>query len=312
MELKNSASEESESLLLREFSASSNSDHRNHHKNTIQYSKPVIQINSTNNCDSHNNYNQLKSCDCQLQTGKHNNNNHQCFEDITLNDDEHYQLLSSFADNDGNFSQNEQSTGAVFRQMLLPFIVAGLGSTFAGIILERITTTTSTSTTDSSTVNSTANSSSTSISTLATHSAVSVFSAIPQLEIMVPAFIGLIGNIQTTLASRLSTAANLGALDKGNEGCHNQRLEILTGNAAVVLCQAAFTGLFAALASLAISTCSSSTRAEISFDGVLLLCSSAVLTSTVAAALMATLIFTIVLTSRKYGVNPGRWVGGNS
>ncbi len=311
MELKNSASEESESLLLREFSASSNSDHRNNHKNTIQYSKPVIQISSTNNCDSHN-YNQLRCCDCQLQTGKHNNNNHQCFEDITLNDDEHYQLLSSFADNDSNFSKDEQSTGAVFRQMLLPFIVAGLGSTFAGIILERITTTTSTSTTDSSTVNSTANSSSTSISTLATHSAVSVFSAIPQLEIMVPAFIGLIGNIQTTLASRLSTAANLGALDKGNEGCHNQRLEILTGNAAVVLCQAAFTGLFAALASLAISTCSSSTRAEISFDGVLLLCSSAVLTSTVAAALMATLIFTIVLTSRKYGVNPGRWVGGNS
>ena len=40
-----------------------------------------------------------------------------------------------------------------------------------------------------------------------------VFRSLPELFIMVPALIGLKGNLEMTLASRLSTHANLGHLD---------------------------------------------------------------------------------------------------
>ena len=40
-----------------------------------------------------------------------------------------------------------------------------------------------------------------------------VFREVPELFILVPALLGLKGNLEMTLASRLSTAANLGNLD---------------------------------------------------------------------------------------------------
>ena len=40
-----------------------------------------------------------------------------------------------------------------------------------------------------------------------------VFREVPELFILVPALLGLKGNLEMTLASRLSTAANLGILD---------------------------------------------------------------------------------------------------
>ena len=40
-----------------------------------------------------------------------------------------------------------------------------------------------------------------------------VFKEVPELFILVPALLGLKGNLEMTLASRLSTAANLGILD---------------------------------------------------------------------------------------------------
>ena len=149
------------------------------------------------------------------------------------------------------------------------FIIAGFGSVFAGIVLNAVTQWT-------------------------------VFENTPQFEIMISAFIGLIGNIETTLASRLSTQANLGRLDDWDT-----RISVLSGNMLVVQCQAAALGLFAALASLLMSTFNTSTREAISLETALLLCSSSVVTSVIANTILATLISIVILVARKFRINPG-------
>lgn len=56
-----------------------------------------------------------------------------------------------------------------------------------------------------------------------------VFRDVSELFIMVPALLGLKGNLEMTLASRLSTHANLGHLDK-RENC----LSMIVGNMALI------------------------------------------------------------------------------
>ncbi|XP_017493698.1 PREDICTED: solute carrier family 41 member 1-like [Rhagoletis zephyria] len=126
-----------------------------------------------------------------------------------------------------------------------------------------------------------------------------VFQAVPQLEIMVPAFLGLIGNIETTLASRLSTHANIGTLDTW-QGLKT----IMTGNMLVVQCQASTVGLFAALASLAMSTIKKKTRQTITLDSALMLASGSVITSIIANSILATVISIVIITARKFRINP--------
>ena len=123
----------------------------------------------------------------------------------------------------------------------------------------------------------------------------------PQLEIMVPAFLGLIGNIETTLASRLSTHANLGTLDTWS-GLKS----ILLGNLLVVQCQASTVGLFAALASLLMSSLQASTRQSITLSNALLLSSGSVLTSVIANSILATVISIVIVGARRFRVNPGK------
>ena len=166
-----------------------------------------------------------------------------------------------------------QSSWIVLKQMLIPFLIAGMGSVGAGIVLNDVQDSDS-------------------------------FKAIPQLLIMVTSFLGLIGNIETTLASRLSTHSNLGTLDK-----FSQLKSMVTANSAVVLCQAATVGLFAAFASLAmyyITGASDPISSDITVAKlILLLCASSVATSIVANTLLATAITSVIVMSRKVGINPG-------
>lgn len=170
-----------------------------------------------------------------------------------------------------NSSYEPESWKMVLRQMWIPFLIAGFGSVFAGIVLNAVTQW-------------------------------SVFHDVPQLEIMVPAFLGLIGNIQTTLASRLSTAANLGILD-----CPKQLVSILWGNLLIVQCQAPILGMFAACASLAISSLNQRTRTNITWEHTLLLASGSVLTSIVSNTLLSATISAVIVASRKLKLNPGNY-----
>jgi len=210
---------------------------------------------------------------------KHNNN---CYDlnqnqicKISDDDIKKYEIKTT-----KNYNDNEkgndiiyevQSTISVLSQMLIPFTVAGIGSVFAGVVLQKVVKW-------------------------------SVFENIPQLEIMVPAFLGLIGNIETTLASRLSTQANLGRMDTWS-GIK----EIMFGNVLVVQCQSSTVGLFAAFASVVISSIQQSTRNSISFDNVIVLAVSSVVTSMIANTLLMTTISLVIIIARKFRVNPGKF-----
>lgn len=104
------------------------------------------------------------------------------------------EFSSSFAASSGGF--NETSTGILF-QVLFPLLVAGLGMVAAGLLLD--------------------------------HSQdAPVFRYVGEIFILVPALLGLKGNLEMTMASRLSSLANMGLL-KSN----SQRVEVFKANIAL-------------------------------------------------------------------------------
>lgn len=99
-----------------------------------------------------------------------------------------------------------------------------------------------------------------------------VFKHIPQLFILVPALLGLKGNLDMTLASRLSTQANLGNMSSAKEISH-----MVVGNIALVQVQATVAAFIVSLFSMGVGT---ATSGEFHFDHALLMTSSAMFTAT--------------------------------
>jgi cation transporter-like permease len=162
-----------------------------------------------------------------------------------------------------------QSLFSTLRQMIIPFLFAGIGEVCAGIILNDAQNW-------------------------------PAYNAVPQFLIMLPSICGLIGNIETTLSSRLSTHANLGTLDNFSDA-----KSLVIGNAAVVLCQASTVGIFAAFASLFMSYITNTSRESITPMNILLLTASAATTSIIVNTILGTILNVIVITSRKLRINPG-------
>ncbi|XP_003380243.1 solute carrier family 41 member 1 [Trichinella spiralis] len=111
---------------------------------------------------------------------------------------------------DANEVKNKLETGKTMAvQMFLPFLIAGLGTVGAGLVLDYV-------------------------------QHWMVFTKIPEMFILVPALLGLKGNLEMTLASRLSTMANMGLLDNQSE-----RSALLVANLCLIETQANVISLFA-------------------------------------------------------------------
>lgn len=153
----------------------------------------------------------------------------------------------------------------VVAQVFPPFLVAGFGMVAAGLLLGAV-------------------------------SEWQVFQEVPEIMVLVPALLGLKGNLEMTLASRLGTHANLGDMDKPR-----QRREIIIYNLVAVQCQAIVVGFLASVVAISQGFLAGS---EITPSQSLLISASSIAAASVASFVLSLVMILIVIFARCIGVDP--------
>ena len=115
--------------------------------------------------------------------------------------------------------------------------------------------------------------------------------------IMVPALLGLKGNLEMTLASRLSTAANLGKLDS-RAVCGS----MVAGNLVLVQCQGIVVGFLAALVGMTMDWLPDTSKC--SLEHALLLVASALVTASLASLVLGLVMAAVVVLARALRCDP--------
>lgn len=162
-------------------------------------------------------------------------------------------------------SVKDESSLTIALQVFVPFLIAGLGTVAAGILLDKV-------------------------------QHWKVYVDIPEVFILVPALLGLKGNLEMTLASRLSTAANVGYMDTKKE-----RNKIIIGNMALTQAQALIVAALTAIAAAVFRWVANDT---FSIHHVFLLCASSLITAALASAILGGVMVTVIFLSGLYGLNP--------
>ena len=150
-------------------------------------------------------------------------------------------------------------------QIFFPFLIAGMGMVGAGLVLDVV-------------------------------QHWKVFQVVSELFILVPALLGLKGNLEMTLASRLSTHANLGNMDS-KEDCWS----LVVSNLALIQCQAIVVALLASLFAMGMDWAK---EGVFDLDHALLLCASSLVTASLASFVLGLVMVFVILFSRRCHINP--------
>ncbi|KAI6175263.1 hypothetical protein M3Y97_00669300 [Aphelenchoides bicaudatus] len=162
-------------------------------------------------------------------------------------------------------NETKESRLSFIIQTFFPFLLAGLGMVAAGLLLEKA-------------------------------SSWYFLSTVEEALIMVPALLGLKGNLEMTLASRLSTLANLGQMDS-----RSQQLNALISNVALVQAQAIVVSSAASVLTLITTLIEGE---EFVWNHFVSLTLVAILTASVASCILSTVMVFLAIVCRKCNMNP--------
>ncbi|OWF35301.1 Solute carrier family 41 member 2 [Mizuhopecten yessoensis] len=168
-------------------------------------------------------------------------------------------------DVEANQPIREETWFEIALQVFFPYIVAGFGTVGAGMVLDVV-------------------------------QHWDVFVNVSEVFILVPALLGLKGNLEMTLASRLSTQANLGNLDSKKE-----MWSLICGNMALVQAQAIVVGFLASMVAMIMGWIP---QGKFDLYHGLLLCASSMFTAAVASFVLGAVMVGVVVVSRKVKINP--------
>lgn len=160
--------------------------------------------------------------------------------------------------------KDEESLFAICIQVFIPFLIAGTGTCGAGIVLDHVKDW-------------------------------EVFRVVTEIFILVPTLLGLKGNLEMTLASRVSTQANLGKLNSFKE-----KWQMSWGNMALIQCQATVMGFLAAIFATVISI----KKNGFNIRHALILSGSALFTASIASLVLGAITLLVVVLSHKCNINP--------
>lgn len=159
----------------------------------------------------------------------------------------------------------EETSCTIALQISFPFLIAGLGMVAAGLVLDKV-------------------------------QHWEVFQKVSEVFILVPALLGLKGNLEMTLASRLSTVAHLGHLDDPRK-----RWSIIGGNMILVEAQAMVVAFLASLVAMVLGWIPDG---KWETNHALILCAGSLLTGAIASGILGAIMIVVILISRKCGINP--------
>uniref|UniRef100_A0A3P8WDE0 Solute carrier family 41 member n=1 Tax=Cynoglossus semilaevis TaxID=244447 RepID=A0A3P8WDE0_CYNSE len=158
-----------------------------------------------------------------------------------------------------------ESVCSMLLQILVPFLRAGLGTVSAGMLLDVVQNW-------------------------------DVFQEVTEIFILVPAVLGMKGNLEMTLASRLSTAVNAGKMESTRE-----KWTLIVGNLALKQLQATVLGFFASLMAVLLGWMADG---KMPFNHIVLLCSTSVSTAFLASLVQGVIMVAVILCSKRLGINP--------
>ncbi|XP_046405802.1 solute carrier family 41 member 1 [Ischnura elegans] len=160
---------------------------------------------------------------------------------------------------------NKEKWWSTAAQVALPFFIAGIGTIGAGIVLGTV-------------------------------QHWPVFLEVPELFILVPALLGLKGNLDMCLASRLSTQTNL-----GNMETVKQIWSMIVGNIALVQVQAIVAALLVSLFAVSVGAVMDGL---FDFKHAILLAASSMVTATSSCFILDFVMIAVIVVSHKIKVNP--------
>ncbi|KAM7402710.1 hypothetical protein PAMP_017924 [Pampus punctatissimus] len=154
----------------------------------------------------------------------------------------------------------KETSFSIGLQVVFPFLLAGFGTVAAGMVLDIVQHWT-------------------------------VFTEVSEVFILVPALLGLKGNLEMTLASRLSTA-----MDTAKD-----MWKMIMGNLALIQVQATVVGFLASIAAVIFGWIP---EGHFRLGHAVLLCASSVATAFIASLLLGLVMIGVIIASRKVGINP--------